>query len=792
MAHGVNGLIYLDLEASAKADPIRRSLVERRLPPLPPARCFSQHDLYTTMFGGIPNDEIERLLFGSIDNDGANAVRAFASNDLAGMTRLFREFFDYISVQKLRTPKGLDWIKANYPKLSQIDLMTELQALRQMNCTMWFESVREIVSAEDSETKFIVSDHPITTYNRACGPGSPDCVYPYDPPIDWKGTHTLFALDADRCLILTNLEYARDPSISDLTSKRTHARHYGEAIARTDNTIRVRKIARDEVIAINRVLRLGAKRYIGANNREWLDQAGEAQSEWARVGELLLPPKSEMWHFGGTIYVGFADGTSKSWDEFGRAEPPRNFLMKDLPTGPLDSANRCGCGSGRTFGECCEGRDERDRPSWEVWSIRERNLRFHDAITRVLGLDKGKTWTDVRRELSGEQVKTIHHLYEGIWPPDTDIASLLPRPDPRVARAMYTGVVDPRSIAASVTSWLPYFDEIIVINPFVNAREMKPEFSPVTSPDQHKAQTLKNVMLLMTLEPFIAEGWVHLVPDPTDFNPAVRESIFRIGETIKKDLAKDLTDFGHAYELGKDDFERSLLQTSSESLRGIILKADPHIAPEAIERILKYMNKKRENDPLALLQGTLDQRGGELHMIRGVSVPIALFLCHLSGAVPYTDIQAFWNILNRLALKERNEECDATASIAAAMSSNPLPFETNPNFSLRTREILVHREFRRQLRGLLESLRTDGLNQSTAEQLARQYTAAALAVSAATEGLLTDMKPSLRFRRELNPIIPVGGFSMNEVHRLLLTFGHRSFTHTIPIAMLAKSPARTP
>ncbi|MFX5840020.1 hypothetical protein ABTE60_22160, partial [Acinetobacter baumannii] len=43
---------------------------------------------------------------------------------------------------------------------------------------------------------------------------------------------------------------------------------------------------------------------------------------------------------------------------------------------------------------------------------------------------------------------------------------------------------------------------------------MKPEFSPIESPTGHKMQTLKNVMLLLVLEPFIRAGLVHLVPDP--------------------------------------------------------------------------------------------------------------------------------------------------------------------------------------------------------------------------------------------------------------------------------------
>src|SRR5436190_988716 len=71
----------------------------------------------------------------------------------------FQNFFAYIDAQKIRTPKGLDWIRARYGQIDQVNLMLEMQALRQMHCTMWLEAVREVVSAEDSDVKFIVSDH---------------------------------------------------------------------------------------------------------------------------------------------------------------------------------------------------------------------------------------------------------------------------------------------------------------------------------------------------------------------------------------------------------------------------------------------------------------------------------------------------------------------------------------------------------------------------------------------------------------------------------------------------------
>lgn len=70
-------------------------------------------------------------------------------------------FFIYLDAQKLRTPKGLDWVKSKYPELIQIQLMTEMQALRTIHCTLWAEGVRELVSAEKSDVKYIkgISNH---------------------------------------------------------------------------------------------------------------------------------------------------------------------------------------------------------------------------------------------------------------------------------------------------------------------------------------------------------------------------------------------------------------------------------------------------------------------------------------------------------------------------------------------------------------------------------------------------------------------------------------------------------
>jgi hypothetical protein len=68
------------------------------------SQCFYQTDLYATFFGSFINDEIERKLFGEIDDMGSKAVRAFISEDQSEWHNHFSDFFTYIDTQKIRTP----------------------------------------------------------------------------------------------------------------------------------------------------------------------------------------------------------------------------------------------------------------------------------------------------------------------------------------------------------------------------------------------------------------------------------------------------------------------------------------------------------------------------------------------------------------------------------------------------------------------------------------------------------------------------------------------------------------
>ena len=494
-----------------------------------PAQCFYQTDLYTTFFCSHVNDEIERMLFSQIDDNGSSAVKAFLTDDQSNWHNHFQDFFEYLDSQKIRTPKGLDWLQSKYSYLNQNKLMLEMQSIRMMNCTLWTEAVRELVSAKTSEVKFIVSDHPVTIYNYACPPDSELCQYPNDPDIALKGSQTIFPLDQNRCLILTNLEYAKDPDGSNPLEQRTNATRVRHSMVNTIEFINNRELTAEEVTSINYIIKSRSKESIAAGNEDWLYPEKSVSKDWAELRHVLMPPSDQLHRYGGEMFVGYEDGSTYYQDAFGRTTTQYEHLRKNIDEKSLGRNDLCGCGTGRKYKHCCLNIPEHHRTTWSYYSIRERNLALCNAITDILGLNKGKTWIDVRRGITPEQISEIYQFYAFSWPKETDFYSLLPKPDERF-RAIYTGSVDSRTIGAHALGIAPLFDEFIIINPMVNANNVNPEFSPVEQPNQYMYQALKDILFILSLEPLIANNLVNVIPDPCNFDLYLQREMMVLSE----------------------------------------------------------------------------------------------------------------------------------------------------------------------------------------------------------------------------------------------------------------------
>lgn len=323
-------LFYLDLKPGIFVDP-RGVVHPRRAVRKQGFRyCFTEQDLYTTYFGAEESTKIEQIFFGAIDSKGKRGVEYFA--DFAHPSvdgDAFHNMMMYMSTQKLRTPKGLGWLSAQARTSDRDQVLRIMMKFRQLYCAIWTECVWLIADASQSETKFIISDHPVTVYNRRCGPRSQWCRDFNDPDIWLNGTHTIFPLSLEKILILTNLSWVRNPYQSEI-SLRPNPNPLRSAMFKFTDIQTLRHLNEQEVREINFIMKSRSLRYIAAAKEEWLyPEKYITKSDWYQYGQgYLLMPDPRSVRYSTEIIIGHSDGTASGYDEYGRRPWQKEYSGK--------------------------------------------------------------------------------------------------------------------------------------------------------------------------------------------------------------------------------------------------------------------------------------------------------------------------------------------------------------------------------------------------------------------------------------------------------------------------------
>jgi hypothetical protein len=314
-------LSYLDLQPGTFADPRgvthqRRSLVRQG-----PKHCFFEQDLYTLRLRAMESTEIEQSFFGLIDSRGRDAVEHFTNFRHAegGDQRSLQDLMSYMSTQKLRTPKGLMWLRDRVKLEDRNLVLHTMTEYRQMFGAIWTECVWLIADASKSDTKLIISDHPVTVYNRRCGPRSQWCRGHNDPDIWLNATQTIFPLSLEKVLIMSNLSWVRNP-YQNPVKPRPNPRLFRSAMFFLLNIQVDRKLSEEEVRQINFITKNRALRYVAAGKEEWLyPEQHISKSDWARFGHgYLLMPDPRSVPFSSEIIMGFKDRPPIAFDAYGR------------------------------------------------------------------------------------------------------------------------------------------------------------------------------------------------------------------------------------------------------------------------------------------------------------------------------------------------------------------------------------------------------------------------------------------------------------------------------------------
>jgi hypothetical protein len=340
---GGDHLFYLDLHPESIAAPNQPGLTRKALRRLGPVSCFKQDHLYTTVFGAQMSDALERRFFGAIDVGGCAAVEFFHDYSLReGSHEAFEALLRYLCAQLLRTPKGLAYLRRLTGVASHQEVLRQLHSLSQLYATIWTDAVWEVMSCDGSDTKFIVTDCPVVTYNPGVYPGSREARGWMAPP-ERIGTQTIFPLGLDRCLVITNLQYVRNPKVSPLRV-RENPRYFQPAMFDLRSIQTWRELQERDVIVINHILKQHAKRYIASGREADLyPEQLVVSAPWPKlVGPYTLMPDPRRLHFSKSTVVGYKDGSAFAINEFGHrdVDNARAERLRSVEWGTFQSHKR--------------------------------------------------------------------------------------------------------------------------------------------------------------------------------------------------------------------------------------------------------------------------------------------------------------------------------------------------------------------------------------------------------------------------------------------------------------------
>jgi hypothetical protein len=362
----------------------------------------------------------------------------------------------------------------------------------------------------------------------------------------------------------------------------------------------------------------------------------------------------------------------------------------------------CPCGSGKKYKKCHLNAPFIPKPNPNLQrSIKERNIILYNAIIDIFGFNKGKSWDDFRREMSDDQVREFYRVYGWLWPLETDIISLLPKPGKQL-RGLYIG--EPKAnldaIQRNITRYSLYTDEVLVVNPFINPRILASKFNPVENPSQYKQDTLEMVYFLFQLAPWIESGVVSMIPNPADFDSELRHSVWRMAEKRWADQKLELSEetLAELEPRGKEMLAKFMYRLPKDKLEISIRRALPNLSDKAVKDQIAYVQKLRKSNPLLVDQETPE--GGELQIMRlGANLELGLYIAQLTGSYLYTDKRDQWNeILS--AQHSADSESEVWSPLTESFQSLEFSFldKVDPTFALKLKEEGRLEQFRNFLR----------------------------------------------------------------------------------------------
>jgi hypothetical protein len=306
----------------------------------------------------------------------------------------------------------------------------------------------------------------------------------------------------------------------------------------------------------------------------------------------------------------------------------------------------CWCGNGKKYKDCHFLRSQRadDPLGWADVSLALKNRYLIRAAEDIFGFRKGRTWQEFKSKIADEEIREFFSVHGSMWGPETNWAGIMPKPGDGKLRGLYLGDVRPELILRNLLRFSLYNDQILVIDPFPNARNIKPKYNPIENPHQYKAEMIKLIYFLFQIKPWVDSGLVQLIPDPGDIDPNIRWETVELARSRRAGLQPDEADLAETYEVGRQEVGRFLSAMDDQSILAMVKRSGQSLTKQQEQDFLDYSRRQLRDDPLALNQpiGPGESRG-QLSMMRGgTNLETALMISNVTGAFPYTSMRTRW------------------------------------------------------------------------------------------------------------------------------------------------------
>lgn len=167
--------------------------------------------------------------------------------------------------------------------------------------------------------------------------------------------------------------------------------------------------------------------------------------------------------------------------------------------------------------------------------------------------------------------------------------------------------------------------------------------------------TWKWVLFTIQLAPWIYDKQVFLLPNPLDFDSALRKEMWQQAEKRLDPHKKEFMDFLKAdnafTEIAHEDFKRSWMSMPEHAMRRNIKEFKPSMSSEEVDGMIKYIEKQKEADPYFITNPNEKGAFGISSHTMGGNLEQGLYISQLTGSYLYTDFEFRW----REILSAKNE-----------------------------------------------------------------------------------------------------------------------------------------